>query len=195
MAPTAHSQTVPMASSTPDTADTSPPESRSAGPPPGASAAAADTVSKEVSITESALRVAMRAKLRKVVEAAPAAALIGALVGLVPVVVTMMVYTLNSFGSRIDDTNLKIDDAVAALNLRIDDAAGALSTRIDDTNAHIMRLDETVSRLEDKMEARFAAQDKKIAQISSDITRVLALLLAQNSAGLEPASGRTPAAS
>ena len=146
--------------------------------------------------------------MRRVAEIAPAALLVGALVGLVPVVVTMMIYTLNTFGTRFDDTNRKIDDSVAALNTRIDDSVAALNTRIDDTNAHIVSLEAT-------MEARFAAQDARItqlgrdiaqvsrdvaqvsrdvAQVSLDITQVLALLLAQNrtdpalSAGLAPAA-------
>ena len=80
--------------------------------------------------------------MRKVAENAPAALLVGALVGLVPVVVTMMIYTLNTFGTRFDDTNRKIDSAVAALDTRIDDtnrkiedSVATLNTRFDDTNA------------------------------------------------------------
>jgi len=187
----------------------------------------------------------MRANVRKVVERSPAALLVGALVGLVPVVVTMMIYTLSSFGARIDDTNAKIDDAVVALgariddavvalgariddtnakiddavvalgariddtNARIDDAVVALGARIDDTNAHLVRLDGRITSFEERMDARFAAQDAKIsqlgqdvaqlnrdvallgqsvAQVGLDVARVLAVLVAQFGAGPESAA-------
>ena len=136
----------------------------------------------------------MRAKMGKAVENAPAALLVGALVGLVPVVVTMMIYTLNTFGTRFDDTNRLIGDTAATLNTRIDDTAATLNTRIDDTNTHIIRL-------EHKMDARFAAQDFKIsqlsrdvAQVNRDITQVLALLLAQNRADPQPSAALAPTA-
>ncbi len=213
MSPTARSQTVPMAPATHEMPDSQPSDPRPSDPHPEAVAAAAGAASPEAA---GALRREMRANVRKVVERSPAALLVGALVGLVPVVVTMMIYTLSSFGARIDDTNAKIDDAVVALGARIDDtsakiddAVAALGARIDDTNAHVVRLDGRITSLEERMDARFAAQDAKIsqlgqdvaqlnrdvaqlgqsvAQVGLDVARVLAVLVAQFGAGPESAA-------
>jgi len=50
-----------------------------------------------------------------------------------------------SLGTRIDDTNARIDDTAKSINTRIDELSKSLNTRIDDTNARIDELSRAVA--------------------------------------------------
>ena len=58
--------------------------------------------------------------------------IIGSVAGLMAIGVSVMLFAMNQFGKRIDDTNRRIDDFRSETNARFDDFRGEIHARFDD---------------------------------------------------------------
>lgn len=82
------------------------------------------------------------------------------------VIVALLVFTLTS-------TNARIDDVHASINARIDDINTSINARIDDVNDRITRLEEKIDARFMAIDARFTALEKDVAEINLKLTALI----------------------
>ena len=112
------------------------------------------------------------------------------------VVVAVMSFGFESLGSRIDDTNARIDSLDASIGARINDTDASIGARIDDTNARIDSLDASTNARIDSLDASIGARIDDLSRAVAENGQRLARIEGFLGIGMPgEAAARAPGAS